>query len=137
MGTYKSQPITWTVIGYNGAGVCSSANTLTLITTDIVGTEQFSKDGSNTYFSAQADMLNYPMKIHLDGLVNSLDANAKSALVKCSVKINSSTNWSGYFLPIDSDMYGSLDESIRDINKKYLTCDGHVSTGGVLQLYAV
>ena len=129
LGTYKSQPITWTVIGYNGAGVRSSANTLTLITTDIVGTEQFSKDGSNTYFSAPADMLNYPMKIHLDGLVNSLDANAKSALVKCSVKINSRTNWSGYFLPIDYDIYRALDESIRDINKKYLTCDGHVSTG--------
>ena len=125
LGTYNSQPITWTVIGYNGKGVRSSENTLTLITTGIVGTEQYSKNAG--LYSAGSDELKYPMKIHLDGLVNSLDANAKSALVKSFVNTSSRSDfWRGYFLPIDSDIYSKLNEDIRNIGKNYLTSCGYV-----------
>lgn len=130
LGTYNSSPIIWTVIGYNGTGVCSSENTITLITTDIVGTEKYSKNGSNTYSSAQADMMNYSMKLYLDALANTLDSGAKNALVKVTVD-----KWSGFFVPISQTIFFDLNTSIRNIEKAYLTVDGNVDSNGRYNKY--
>lgn len=125
LGTYNSQPITWTVIGYNGTGVCSSENTLAIMADDIVGTERFSENGSNMYSSASADVMNYPMKLHFDALANTLDNSTKNALIK-----NVVDNWSGYFVPINKNIFEALHFSVRNIGKSYLTVDGNVNETG-------
>ena len=130
LGTYNSQPITWTVIGYNGTGVCSSENTLAIMADDIVGTERFSENGSNMYSSASADVMNYPMKLHFDALANTLDNSTKNALIK-----NVVDDWSGYFVPINENIFKVLHFSVRNIGKSYLTVDGNVNETGKYVMY--